>query len=334
MAARIAIIGAGMSGLACAQRLHEAGCEVSLFDKGRGPGGRMSSRRASVDGKEMRFDHGAQYFTARDPQFRQWIDAQIDAGRVGEWQGRFVTIVPDGRLSPARAQARYVGLPAMNGLIRSMAAPFNVAWNSRVSAIKGGPGCWRLVIEDDAEQGDFEQVVLAIPAEQAAPLLRPVAPELADVAASAVSAPCWTVMLSFAAPFGAPFDAASIEGHALSWLARDASKPGRTSEETWVAQAGPDWSRQHIEDSAETVTAALLADLQSIFPVPEVTHLAAHRWLYARVETPASGPGFLPALGLAICGDWRLGPRVESAWLSGRDAATACLSANGCKFQS
>ena len=56
----IAIIGAGITGLACAQRLKEAGLKSVIFDKGRGIGGRVATRR--IDG--MQFDHGAQYVTA------------------------------------------------------------------------------------------------------------------------------------------------------------------------------------------------------------------------------------------------------------------------------
>ena len=45
---RIAIIGAGMAGLSCADALRDEGHEIALFDKGRGPGGRMSTRRVDT----------------------------------------------------------------------------------------------------------------------------------------------------------------------------------------------------------------------------------------------------------------------------------------------
>ena len=41
----IAIVGAGISGLMAATYLAEKGKAPVLFDKGRGPGGRMSTRR-------------------------------------------------------------------------------------------------------------------------------------------------------------------------------------------------------------------------------------------------------------------------------------------------
>ena len=54
---RIAVIGSGIAGLACARRLSDAGYAPILFDKGRGIGGRLATRR-TPDGRQ--FDHGAQ----------------------------------------------------------------------------------------------------------------------------------------------------------------------------------------------------------------------------------------------------------------------------------
>ncbi|WP_396431657.1 FAD-dependent oxidoreductase, partial [Limnohabitans sp.] len=61
----IAIIGVGLAGVTSARTLRQAGHNVTLFEKSRGLGGRMSTR-ASAFGS---FDHGAQYFTVRDPRF-------------------------------------------------------------------------------------------------------------------------------------------------------------------------------------------------------------------------------------------------------------------------
>lgn len=57
---KIAIIGAGVSGLIVAN-------EVTIFDKSRGIGGRMATRR--VD--NYHFDHGAQFFTAKSEEFKE-----------------------------------------------------------------------------------------------------------------------------------------------------------------------------------------------------------------------------------------------------------------------
>ena len=61
----VAIIGAGIAGLSCASALQQAGIRVRVFEKSRGVGGRMSTRR----GEGWECDHGAQYFTVSDDLF-------------------------------------------------------------------------------------------------------------------------------------------------------------------------------------------------------------------------------------------------------------------------
>lgn len=106
---RIGIVGAGMAGLACAEELTSLGHEVRLFDKGREPGGRMSTRRIPTSAGEANFDHGAQYFTVRDDAFQQKVAAWISEGAAAPWP-------------PAGSDA-YVGVPAMNAPVRLIPSP-------------------------------------------------------------------------------------------------------------------------------------------------------------------------------------------------------------------
>ena len=85
---RICVVGAGMSGLTAARVLSHQGHDVVVVDKARGPGGRMSTRR--ID--DLRFDHGAQYFTARDPHFSRHVTAWLNRGLVCAWDARIATI--------------------------------------------------------------------------------------------------------------------------------------------------------------------------------------------------------------------------------------------------
>ena len=56
----VAIIGAGVAGLTCAQQLHQAGYKVVVLEKSRGVGGRMATRRI----EETYVDHGVRYLGA------------------------------------------------------------------------------------------------------------------------------------------------------------------------------------------------------------------------------------------------------------------------------
>ena len=151
----IAIIGAGMSGLSAAEILARSGRPVRLFDKGRGAGGRMATRRTSVNGADLTFDHGAQYFTARSPEFRSEVSHWLDTGVVARW---------DDDQAEGKAGERFVGAPSINSVLKAMASPLDVSWGAEVAAIEGGPGTWSLKFRDGSKAGQFETVIVAVPA--------------------------------------------------------------------------------------------------------------------------------------------------------------------------
>ncbi len=324
---RIAVIGAGIAGLACARALAEGGAAVRLLDKGRGPGGRVATRRvAAPDGTTLGFDHGAQYATARDPGFAALLR---EAGAL-PW--------PD--------PARFVAAPGMSALARHMAAGLDLACGRHVTALGGGRGAWTLrhldatlvrpgrpVPEDAAAEveGPFDRVAVTLPAPQALPLLGGHLPPEAQARLAAVRiAPCWTVMAAFPARLDLPDWLRPGDGGVLGWAARDSAKPGRAAgTEAWVVQAGPAWSRDHLEAGAETVIPALLAALgaRAGAPLPAPDLALAHRWRYALVEAPLGAPCLWDAAtGIGLAGDWCLEGRVESAFLSGRALARAMLA--------
>ncbi|MEL6473223.1 MAG: FAD-dependent oxidoreductase [Pseudomonadota bacterium] len=314
----IAIIGAGLAGLSAAHELVRQGKSVRLFDKGRGPGGRMSTRRAQTGLGELRWDHGAQYFTARDSRFREVVEDLVATGAAAIWEGRFVSLSTDGEASPLTPEVRFVGAPGMNAIIKALGEGFNVAWGKRVERISGSAGHWTLDFEDGGKEGPFDAVVSAVPAEQVPALLEDVAPDIAKEASSVVSAPCWALMLAFSEPIDSGFDAARRDGGPIAWLARNSSKPGRDDGETWVVHASPDWSRDHLEDTADAVADRLAEAFRHLTGAPEPSYAAAHRWRYSQVETTAATPAIWDAsLTLGACGDWRIAPRVEAAWTSG-----------------
>jgi renalase len=316
----VAIIGAGIAGLACARVLNQAGHHVQLFDKGRGPGGRMATRRAQTELGEVSFDHGAQYFTARDPAFVSLVQDLISREAAAPWTGELVRLATDGTNRPLADEPIYVGVPGMNGVIRALAAPLNVQWGTRVETINQTQSTWQLTSDTKADLGDFDVVVCAVPAEQVAPLLQVHAPDLVKLATLVTSLPCWTGMFAFDAPLANPFDAMRLEAHdVMDFIAMNHSKPSRTGPASYVVQARADWSKGHLEDSAQSVADTLLDGLLAFSDnKPKLIYKTAHRWRFARVEVE-NGPsyGFDGEKQIGVCGDWLLAPRVEAAWLSG-----------------
>lgn len=312
----IAIVGAGVSGLACAAYLVPAGFRVRVFDQGRGPGGRISTRRESP----FHFDHGAQYFTVRDPIFAEQVDGWIAEGAVALWHGR-IRVLEEGSLRvPEDSIARYVGVPRMSALARRLARESRVRCGVRVEAVERRGKRWELRTPEGDSLGSFDLVVVALPAPQAVPLLAG-APKLAARAQTVEMAPTWAVLAGFERSLELAFDGAFVHGSPLSWVARNTSKPGRPEEEGWVLHGSHEWSRRHLEEEAGEIARKLLEALAEAtgetLPAPQV--LTAQRWRFAApVRALPQRYLFDRDRGLAACGDWCGGPRVEGAYLSGR----------------
>ncbi len=331
--AKVAVVGAGLSGLACAGALRAQGLRVDVFDKARGYGGRTSTRR--IEDGAVSVDHGAQYFTARDPRFRTRVDSWIEDGVVAEWDARVVTL-HDGRVGPdPRPGSRLVGTPGMSALCRHLGAGVGeVRFGVRVLSVARLDGCWRLDTERDGAVDGYDFLVVALPAPQAAELLADADREAASFAAAVPMTPCLASWLVFETPFDVPFDAAFCEagddlGRPLAWAARNSSKPGRDPHrEVWVLHGTPAWSAELLEEEPAAAVLVLAEALarESGRTLPRILAQGAHRWRYALPPEPAAEDHrFDAANGLALCGDWCGGPRVEGAWLSGSAAAGAVL---------
>ena len=326
----IAVIGAGLAGLSCAQALLQAGHTVHVFDKSRGPSGRMSTRRAEDDNGPWQCDHGAQYFTARDAAFRAEVARWQQAGVAAVWDARLASFDGNAWSTPATPLERFVGTPRMTSpaawLVQHLGDPALAQWQTTVQRLDHSEGGWAITsAEHGLHSPRYSAVLLAVPAPQAVPLLAPVSPAGAALAASARMRGSWAVMLRYASPVALPWEGAFINTGPLRWVARDSSKPGRTGQETWLLHASPEWSEAHIEDSAEAVTTALLAAFAALGgPAPLAA--TAHRWRYADTEPALTQGSWWDAqMRLGLCGDWLHGGKVEGAWLSGRALAQQVL---------
>jgi predicted NAD/FAD-dependent oxidoreductase len=314
-AASVAVIGAGLAGLACARRLCEAGVHARLFEAQRAPGGRVATRRFAT----ANFDHGAQYLTAADAEFRRLLAQASAAGAAERWRPGW----------PGRGDADlWIGLPAMNALPRFLAQDLDVEYGARILSIERSRRGWSLLDDRGSAHGGFTAIAFALPAPAAAVLAGPHTPAAARAGAVPM-APCWAALVAFGAPLSGVPDAAMTGDGILAWYARNSSKPGRDGHEAFVLHASADWSRVEFDQPAHAVERALLDRFSELTgrTLPHALVADAHRWRHARVEVPL-GEDFLldEDAGIGFCGDWCIAPRAEAAWISGR-ALGAALSA-------
>lgn len=339
------VVGAGVAGLSCARAVQEAGVDVVVVDKSRGVGGRASTRRAF----DSRFDHGAQYCTARDDRFADVVGRLAGAGTLRRWFDRLP--VPPGGASPSTDPCdRWIGAGGMSALPKAMAEDVgDVRARRRVRrvAIDGAETTWRLELDETAAPADgttvdgppvevlvADCVVWTPPVPQSLALL-----DAADIALPGPEdavlrrvryLPCLTLLVQPAGPVSLGADGALAPlGGPVAWIADNVRK-GIASSPSVTVQATGEWSAARFDDDEATVTAELLEACRTWLPDPPAATLL-HRWRYATPD------GDLPSDVVAVrtpaptvfCGDAFGGGRIEGAFVSGRHAAEQVLALLG-----
>lgn len=286
----------------------------------------MATRR----GSGYEFDHGAQFFTVRDPEFRDVVNTWVSEGVAGRWTGRFATLGSNRVNSNdfhSEETVRYVGIPRMSSVARHLAKGMAVDFEATVLRVEMANGHWKVITDQGLLPTAFDAVVLAVPPEQAASILGfccELLPGLDEVS----MLPCWAVMVAFDEPLGLPVDAAFVHDSPLSWIARNSSKPRRRIEECWILHGSPEWSSHHFDAGADWISESLLSAFFKVtgYKTCAPTWVKAHRWRYALAANPlAKGCLWDPQEGVGVCGDWCHGSRVEGAFLSGKALASRIL---------
>ncbi len=320
----VIVIGAGLSGLLAAAGLQSGGVRVLVLDKGRGVGGRLATRRTDAGV----FDHGAQFFTARDPQFQMRVEAWQKAGIVEAWATGFALAAGGFKRD---GQARFRGSNGMSSIAKHLEQNLDVRLNARVVAVRTGGDGW-LVTTASGEHFSGRALLLTPPVPQSLELLATgdfLLPESVRGELGQIEyAPCLAVLAQLAGPSLIPPPGGLwFEGEPISWMADNQAKGVSSAAGAAVTiHAGQQFSRAHWETPEGEVTAAMLAVAAPwLGSVPVQTQL--HRWRYSlplRVHSERCVVVSAPA-PLVFAGDAFGGPRVEGAALSGMAAGAALL---------
>ena len=322
---RIAVVGAGIAGLACAQELLRADAHVTVFERARGIGGRIATRRVG----DLAFDHGAQFATARSRGFLRYAQAAVRAGTLDAWRPR---LMEDARTWPAPIDDWWIGTPGMGALVRPLARNLEIQTGVSVHELLPGQRGWELQTDSGRPHQVFRAVAIAVPAPQAATLLGPHGRAFRQIAEVRM-APCWTGLYAFDGALDLGAEARRWTRGPVAWAGCDSSKPGRFARpQCWVVHASSGWSREHLELDADEASRLLLHAFAEAVgrALPPPVHASAHRWRHALVETPVGLPCVVDEeIGAGACGDWCIAPRVEAAFESGRSLAHSILSMVG-----
>lgn len=320
---KIAVIGAGMAGLTVAAHL-QSQHQIQVFEKSRGFGGRMATRRADPH----QFDHGAQYFTARTSEFRSFLAPYIERGSVQLWSPELQILTPGEQPQQAPwREPHYVAVPKMTALAEELAQGLDICRNTQIATMVKQGDEWLLLDTAGDVQGSFGWVIVCTPAEQARALLPATFSEV-DALTKVKQQGCFALMLGFSAPLAIDFQAAKVNKSPISWICLDSCKPSRVGDYSLIVQSSNEWAARHLDRDPQAVAELLLAELTAILHVElSPTHMAIHRWRYASTVTPCVEDYLIDHQNaLAACGDWCVKGRVEGAFLSASRLAKAMLA--------
>lgn len=318
---KVAIIGAGLSGLVVAQRL-QSFADVTVFEKSRGVGGRMATRYAG----DFEFDHGAQFFTARSDAFKAFLEPLVDGGVVASWDAAFAEFDRD-NMKALRSWGgdypHYVGTPRMNSVGRYLSTDLNIDLETEISSIARQNDGWTLLDGAGARLGPFDWLVVTSPAAQTVALASEL-PDLVAYCRERRMVGCFALMLGFEEPIDLQWNAALVGNADISWISVNSSKPGRDRPFTMVVHSTNAWAEAHMDDDIDFVREHMLneASLVAGVDLRRASHCKVHRWRYANIEKQ-SGPTYFADddNGIAACGDWCVRGRIEAAFTSANELA-------------
>ena len=329
----VLVIGAGLAGLACARRLRQRGHQVTLVDKGRCAGGRLATRRIGV----APFDTGAQFISARDPEFA----AVLQHAGAEVWCDGFPDLGVD---APTDGHPRYRMPGGMNRLARHLAQGLELREQHTVTALQVVSGRWQVTCTpgDVVRPGSMptgpdallqaDAVVLTAPAPQAAALLDQQGFTVPDAVRAVRYAPCLCLLLDYptaAAPLLPGVGAYRIPADpVIGWIASQRAKGLRSTGDGLVVHATGTWSEAHYSWTDERIRAALEPSAMAVLARAGVQGLShaveLKKWKYSLplVTVAEAAIRIAAPLPLLLAGDaFGDRPRVEGAWLSGCAAA-------------
>ena len=308
------IVGAGIAGPTAARALQRQGWRVQVADKGRNVGGRMATWRLGP----MVFDHGAQFFTARSPEFRREGERWLAEGSAAKWFG-----------DPGHE--RYRSSNGMDGLAAHLGGAIEVRLGVTVRKISPAGGGWA-AFSARSEPLYADAVIVTAPVLQSVVILGGLLTDGRQAELAGITYEPWLALLkTLMRPSGVPEPGyVRLDGDGVGCLAviSDNMKKGISNGPAAVTiHSTGEFARAHWDSDPEAVAALMLEAARPYVGEP-AAGWQLHRWRYSQPVMPYPSACLAMEIGgapLVLAGDAFGGRRVEGAYLSGLGAARTLL---------
>jgi renalase len=332
----IAIVGAGMTGITCANQLQATGKKgIVIFEKSRGVGGRLTTRRMH----DTCVDRGTCYISPKGEQFRSLFQQLISNNIVEPWTDITHSFTVDGQmLADVDVYPHYVAPGGMNQIAKYLARDLDVKFGHKAIAIEPDNNLWKLTIEGNHEPIFARTVILAIPAPQAVDLLTSLVDILPNGFLNTLSGVNFYPSIAVAAGYTmaqlAEWQAlypqvksvSCLEDPILSWVGVDSSKRHQPAPPVFVIQSTANFAAEYPQPEDMALAGKIMLERASERFLPwfrDPQWQEPHLWRYAFPKSPLVDALMsidLPA-PLYCIGDWCRGRKVEDAYLAGLSMA-------------
>ena len=319
MKKNIAVIGAGLAGTTFASKMKRK-FDVKVFEKSRGVGGRMSTRKEIP----FIFDHGAQFFKIKTTHFKNFLSELFSQQIIKPWSFRLayfngqdlkkIKLIKD-------ADKFFVGVPNMDSIIKYLSKNCNVILNTKIERIIKENDKWNLYDQDRKSYGLYDWVVLSLPAQQSLELISEKVSFYPLVKKIKMKG-CFSLMIGMNKSLSLNYDAALIANEDIAWLAINNSKPCRMNNYCLLINSSYEYADRNMNTSKNKVLKHMLNISSKLinYDLFESTMIKIHQWRYVEAKCSPIENFFVDHKEkVAVCGDWFVNSRVEGAFLSANE---------------
>ena len=316
---KIAVIGAGLAGITFAYIMKDK-FNVKIFEKSRGVGGRMSTRKEYP----FIFDHGAQFFKIKTTECKKFFSQLFTKEIIRPWSLK-LAYFEGNHLREIKiiknADKFYVGVPNMDSILKYISRDCNVILDTKIERIKRKNDKWELYDQNKKPQGIYDWVILSLPAEQSLDLISDKTSFYQNVKKIKMKG-CYSLMVGMDKSLQLDFDAAFIENKDIAWLALNSSKPSRMKNHCLLINSSYEYATKNINTPKDKVLEHLLNISSNLinYDLFKSSMIKIHQWRYVEAECSPEENYFIDHDNkIAVCGDWLINSRVEGAFLSANE---------------
>ena len=311
------VIGSGISGATIANLLSKKH-SVDLFDKARGPGGRSSFKRLD---KKKGFDHGTQYISPKTPVFKKFIKKLILKKVLKNWRGKHLFLHGDKK--EKKNHVKVIGSKGNNDISKYLLRNINCYFQNELKKIDYKKNKWILIFADGKKR-IYEKIILTCPFPQLSKLAKKFIQN--SFIKKKIKMDANITVMIIIKKTNKDISSYFFNDKILGWAAKENSKNRfKSNQDLWTLQSTYDWANKRINKNQENIELNSKILIDQFFKLTgikktKILFSLNHGWKFSSNSKVLNIKSYWnSSLGLGVCADWFVGPRLESGWISAND---------------